>query len=130
MRALHVLSTVLALAGCSTNPVVPAEWPVTVTPAAGRPDRLVAVPPDCGPMPATTTKLRGNSWHTPDLGIGCSTVRNFALQVEEPRDLLAGRRGAPDAEREAAAVGRYHKGEEKELSRQGTRSSFGGGGSQ
>jgi hypothetical protein len=133
MRALPILAAALALAGCSANPTERAEWPVTVAPvpglAAGQPERLVAVPPECGAVPATVSKMRGTSWHNPYLGLGCSQARNFALQVEEPRDLLAGRpTGAPDGEREARAIDRYHKGEEKDLMRAGTRSSFGSGG--
>lgn len=128
MRALPILAAALALAGCSANPTERAEWPVTVTPAAGQPARLVAVPPECGAVPATVSKLHGTAWHNPYLGLGCSQARNLALQVEEPRDLLAGRAlDAPDAEREARAIERYHKGEEKDLMRAGTRSSFGAG---
>ncbi len=126
MRSLPMLCVALALAGCSANPTETPEWPVAVVPAAGQPNRLVAVPPECGAAPATVSKLHGTSWHTPYLGLGCSQARNFALQVEEPRDLLAGRStGRPDAEREARAIERYHKGEEKDLMREGTRSSFG-----
>ncbi|WP_448190628.1 CpaD family pilus assembly lipoprotein [Azospirillum sp. sgz301742] len=129
MRALPILAAALALAGCSANPTVPAEWPVSVVPAAGQPERLVAVPPECGPAPATVSKLWGTAWHNPDIGLGCSQARNLAVQAEEPRDLLAGRvLGAPDAEREAKAIERYHKGEEKDLMRSGTHSSFGAGG--
>jgi len=118
MRATSILLAALALAGCSQNPVTRTEWPVTVVPAGAQPDRLVAVPPECGPAPATVTRLHGTAWHNPALGLGCSQARNFALQVEEPRDLLAGRpTGAPDGEREAAAVARYRKGEEKDLMR-------------
>lgn len=118
MRASSVLFAALALAGCSQNPVLRPEWPVTVAPAVAQPDRLVVLPPECGPAPATVTRLHGSAWHNPDLGLGCSQARNFVLQVEEPRDLLAGRpTGAPDAEREAAAISRYHKGEEKDLMR-------------
>ncbi|HYH37532.1 MAG TPA: CpaD family pilus assembly lipoprotein [Azospirillum sp.] len=128
MRAPLILSAVLALAGCSANPTERVEWPVTVAPAAGDPQRLVAVPPECGPVPATVHDLHGTSWHNPHLGLGCAQARNFARQVENPRDLLAGRpTGAPDAEREAAAIARYHKGEEKDLMRNGTTATFGAG---
>lgn len=130
MRALVILSSALALAGCSANPTERVEWPVTVAPAAGNPQRLVAVPPECGPVPATVDDLHGTAWHNPQLGLGCSQARNFALQVENPRDLLSGRpAGAPDAEREAAAVARYHKGEEKDLMRSGTTTLSAGAGS-
>ncbi|HYH37538.1 MAG TPA: CpaD family pilus assembly lipoprotein [Azospirillum sp.] len=117
----------LALAGCSANPTDRVDWPVAVSPAAGRPERLVAVPPECGPVAATVHDLHGTSWHDPHLGLGCPTARNLALQVENPRDLLAGRAGTPDAEREARAVDRYRKGEEKDLTRTGTTTTFGGG---
>ncbi|PWC40665.1 CpaD family pilus assembly lipoprotein [Azospirillum sp. TSO22-1] len=130
MRTLIVLSSALALAGCSANPTERVDWPVTVAPAAGNPQRLVAVPPECGPVPATVPDLHGTSWHNPHLGLGCAQARNAALQVENPRDLLSGRpTGAPDAEREAAAVARYHKGEEKDLMRSGTTTSGAGAGS-
>lgn len=133
MRAFPLLALVLApalaLAGCSANPTELTEWPVGVMPAAGQLQRLVAVPPECGPSPETVPKLWGTAWHNPYLGLGCSQARNLALQVEEPRDLLTGRAtGAPDAERETLAMQRYHKGEEKALMRAGTRSSFGAGG--
>ena len=130
MRASPILlAAALALAGCVANPVVTPEWPIGVAPAAGRPDRLVVVAPECGAAPATTPEPYGNSWHNQHLGLGCSQARNLALQVAEPRDLVQGRTaGRPDAEREARAIDRYHKGEEKDLRREGTRSSFSGGG--
>lgn len=130
MRALLLILSA-ALAGCSANPTERVEWPVTVAPAAGNPQRLVVVPPACGPVPAAVDDLHGTSWHNPHLGLGCSQARNFALQVEEPRDLLSGRTAAPpDAEREAAAVARYRKGEEKDLMRNGTTTTFGAGAGQ
>jgi len=129
MRALLALSAALALAGCYANPTDIPEWPVTVAPATGSRDRLVAVPPDCGPAPATVPKLSGTTWHNPYLGLGCSQARNLAIHVDEPRDLLAGRAlGPADATREGLAIQRYREGKEKELMRAGTRSSFGSGG--
>ncbi|HYG89080.1 MAG TPA: CpaD family pilus assembly lipoprotein [Azospirillum sp.] len=128
MRALLALPVAIALAGCYASPTEIPEWPVTVVPAAGQPNRVVAVPPECGPAPTTVKKLSGTSWHNPYLGLGCSQARNFAVQAEEPRDLLGGRPlGPADAEREGLAIQRYRKGEEKDLMREGTRSSFGSG---
>lgn len=127
MHARKVLILALLLGACSANPTERVEWPVTVTLVDGR---VIAVPPDCGPVPATVEPLWGTSWHNPHLGLGCSQARNLAVQVEEPRDLLTGRpTGAPDAEREVLAIQRYRKGEEKDIMRTGTRSSFGEGAS-
>lgn len=129
MRALLTLSVALALAGCHAAPTAPPEWPVAVVPAAGQPGRMVVVAPECAPMPTTAPDEPGTTWHNPHLGLGCSQARNLAVQVEQPRDMLAGRPlGPADAEREAQAVSRYRKGKEHDLMRDPTRSSFGGGG--
>lgn len=117
---LMVLS-LAALAGCTPNAVEQPYDPVVLAPAAGNPERLVAVPPECGPTPTTVPTLHVNAWHNTRFGMGCSQSRNLGVTVEEPRDLLAGRRtGPPDAQREAAAVERWRKGEEKPIRPPGT----------
>ncbi|HYH17403.1 MAG TPA: CpaD family pilus assembly lipoprotein [Azospirillum sp.] len=117
---LMVLS-VAALAACTPNAVDRPYDPVVLAPAAGNAERLVAVPPECGPTPTTVPTLRVNAWHNTPFGMGCSQSRNLGVSVEEPRDLLDGRRtGPPDAQREAAAVERWRKGEEKPIRPPGT----------
>jgi len=128
MRAILSLAAALALAGCSyvQNPTDTPVWPVSVVPAAAQPGQVVAVPPECGSVPPTARRMDATAWHDPNLGLGCSTARNLALQVQEPRDLLSGRPlGTPDAERETLAMQRYRKGEEKDLMRAGTQVIFG-----
>ncbi len=129
MRILLTLPVIAVLTGCYANPAATPEWPVMVAPAAGQPNRMVAIPPECGPAPATIEKLYGSSWHNPYLGLGCSQARNLAVQIEEPHDLLTGRSlGPADAERQSLAIQNYRNGEEKDLMREGTRSSFGSSG--
>jgi hypothetical protein len=123
MRTLIALPALalLSLAACTQNAVEQPYDPVVLAPAAGNPDRLVAVPPECGATPATVPRLHANAWHNTQFGMGCSQSRNLGVTVEEPRDLLAGRRtGPPDAQREAAAVERWRKGEEKPIRPPGT----------
>ncbi|MGQ9367334.1 CpaD family pilus assembly lipoprotein [Azospirillum sp. ST 5-10] len=119
-----VAASALLPAACTSTPLEPPHWPIAVTPARETPERLVAVPPDCGPVPTTLpdAEVRPGPWHDGGLGLGCATARNLAVTVEQPRDLLGGRALAPgDAEREAAAVRRYRQGQEKALQRETTR---------
>jgi len=120
-RTLIAPLILLSLAACTQNAVEQPYDPVVLAPAAGNPDRLVAIPPECGPTPTTVPTMNVNAWHNTQFGMGCSQSRNLGVMAEEPRDLLTGRRtGPPDAQREAAAVERWRKGEEKPIRPPGT----------
>ncbi|HEY0837099.1 MAG TPA: CpaD family pilus assembly lipoprotein [Azospirillum sp.] len=113
MRTSIILPALMLLAACTQNAVVQPYHPVVLAPAAGNPERLVAVPPECGATPTTLPTWHVNAWHNGQFGMGCSQSRNLGVTVDEPRDLLAGRAmGAADAQREAAAIERWRKNEE------------------
>lgn len=127
MKRAHLLSMVLlaagavAATGCAVhqNPTEQRAWPVTVVPASDDPGRLVALPPECDAAALPPPRDDVGGWHNPDLNLGCSTARNLAAMVAQPRDLLVGRDPGPeDGQRGAAATRRYRLGQEKPLMRE------------
>lgn len=71
--------------------------------------RYVAQAPECGAWP---TNLGDDTRNLPYPNLGCSTQRNFAMQVANPADLLGPRTMSPaTAERRDARWDKYNKGE-------------------
>lgn len=71
--------------------------------------RYVAQAPECGAWP---TNLGDDTRNLPYPNLGCSTQRNFAMQVANPADLLGPRTMSPaTAERRDVRWDKYNKGE-------------------
>jgi pilus assembly protein CpaD len=71
--------------------------------------RYVAQAPDCGAWP---TNVADDTRNLPYPNLGCSTQRNFAMQVANPADLLGPRTMTPaTAERRDVRWDKYNKGE-------------------
>lgn len=119
--AVLLAAGTFAAAGCAVhqNPTELRDWPVTLVPASDDPGRLVALPPDCDAAALPPPRDDVGGWHNPDLNLGCSSARNLATMVAQPRDLLVGRDPGPeDGQRGAAATRRYRLGQEKPLVRE------------
>lgn len=91
-------------------------------------DRYVVTPPACPQWSDS-----GETGHTnvPNSNFGCATLNNFALMVDNPRDLMTGRTlGPADAEPAIEAVERYRTGAVKPfISSSGSSESSSGGSS-
>lgn len=72
-------------------------------------DRFVAEAPECGNW---SVNVSNDPRNLPYPNLGCTTQRNFAMQVANPADLLGPRSMTPSsAERRDGAWGKYVKGE-------------------
>jgi pilus assembly protein CpaD len=68
-------------------------------------DRYVVTPPAC---PQWSEAAATGHSNVPSSNFGCSTANNFALMIDNPRDLMTGRRlGPADAEPTIESVERY-----------------------
>ena len=71
-------------------------------------DRYVVTPPTC---PEWSDSGATGHTNVPNGNFGCATLNNFALMVDNPRDLMTGRTlGPADAEPSIEAVERYRTG--------------------
>jgi len=71
-------------------------------------DRYVVTPPTC---PEWSDSGATGHTNVPNSNFGCATLNNFALMVDNPRDLMTGRTlGPADAEPSIEAVERYRTG--------------------
>jgi pilus assembly protein CpaD len=74
-------------------------------------DRYVVTPPTCSEWSGPSATGHTN---VPNSNFGCATATDFALMVDNPRDLMTGRRlGPADAEPAIEAVARYRNGQVK-----------------
>ncbi len=74
-------------------------------------DRYVVTPPTCPEWSGPSATGHSN---VPNSNFGCATATDFALMVDNPRDLMTGRRLSPaDAEPTIEAVERYRNGQVK-----------------
>jgi pilus assembly protein CpaD len=74
-------------------------------------DRYVVTPPTCPEWSGESATGHSN---VPNSNFGCATATNFALMVDNPRDLMTGRRLTPaDAEPAIESVERYRTGQVK-----------------
>ena len=74
-------------------------------------DRYVVTPPTCSEWSGPSATGHSN---VPNSNFGCATATDFALMVDNPRDLMTGRRLAPaDAEPTIESVERYRNGQVK-----------------
>ncbi len=72
------------------------------------PNGTIAVPPECTPWQEGWGDDTENS---PWPSFGCAQARNLAAQIENPDDLIEGRKLAPaDAVTNSAAIARYRSG--------------------
>lgn len=71
--------------------------------------RLVAVGPQCANLWGDLTRTANNGPHA---AFGCAVTANMAVQIADPRDLVAPRASYPaDAVRRATVLEKYRKGE-------------------
>jgi len=74
-------------------------------------DRYVVTPPAC---PQWSGEAATGHSNVPSSNFGCATANNFALMIENPRDLMTGRRlGPADGEPTIESVERYRTGQVK-----------------
>jgi len=100
-----VLPTLLG--GCETFST-PSPRPDHRIRVVKGPNGAIAVPPECVSWyEGWGSDLDNNSWPS----FGCSQARNLAAQVENPKDLVEGRKlGPADAVTDSAAIARYRAG--------------------
>ena len=78
-------------------------------------DRYVVTPPAC---PGWSDSPATGHDNMPNSNFGCATLSNFALMVDNPRDLMTGRTlGPADAEPTIESVERYRTGQSSRSSR-------------
>jgi pilus assembly protein CpaD len=107
------LSALLARRGIGTAPVGPPPSGVAPNHVVLMVDRYVVTPPRCPDWSGSPATGHDN---VPNGNFGCATANNFALMVDNPRDLIAGRAlGPADAEPSLNAITRYRTEQVKPL---------------
>ncbi|MEJ0061839.1 MAG: CpaD family pilus assembly lipoprotein [Alphaproteobacteria bacterium] len=115
---LFVLLLLPLLGGCITDmkddPVSRnPDHRIVVAPIAPGSKTLKAYPPEC---PSWAEHRPAYDDNMPQPQIGCATQRNLALTIDEPADLVEGRKlGKQDATRAASNMKRYHDDKAKGL---------------
>jgi len=104
-----VLTLALLLTGCITTDSDPVlkhpDHRIVVAPAAPGSKTLKAYAPEC---PVWTDHRPDPYDNMPQPQIGCANQRNLALMIDQPADLVAGRKlGPADAARSSSATQRY-----------------------
>jgi pilus assembly protein CpaD len=107
------ITALLARRGIGTVAVAPPAAGIAPNHVVVLADRYVVTPPTCPDWSDSPATGHAN---TPNSNFGCATVSNFALMVDNPRDLMTGRAlGPADAEPSIESVERYRTGQLKPL---------------
>ena len=105
------IKALLARRGVSTVAVAPPPEGIAPNHIVVLADRYVVTPPSC---PGWSDSPATGHDNTPNSNFGCATLNNFALMVDNPRDLMTGRAlGPADAEPTIESVERYRTGQVK-----------------
>ena len=107
------LTALLARRGIDIAPVGPPPSGVAPNHVVLMVDRYVVSPPRCPDWSASPATGHAN---IPNSNYGCATANNFALMIDNPRDLIAGRAlGPASAEPSLNSVSRYRTDQVKAL---------------
>jgi pilus assembly protein CpaD len=107
------IKSLLAMRGVGVQQVAPPSSGVAFDHVVLTVDRYVATAPACPDWSGSPATPHTN---TPSSNFGCATATDFALMLDNPRDLVMGRTLAPaDSLPAIDAVQRYHAGKVKPL---------------
>lgn len=111
MRNICYMTLLLALAACF--PLSTAEPDNRIKVSVSPSGEYVATPPECLSWAKyESSPFDNHAWPQ----MGCSTARNLAIMVDNPKDLVAGQDAGPaEGTIAAKSVELYRKGKTKDL---------------